>query len=84
MRESSHEEEEIEEKFELVVEYLGDEGEEVVLGVLDEVVLLVDGLNPSCQPNAALADLDLLEEVFFEATGEGGRCFRRFFFRSVE
>jgi hypothetical protein len=80
LRESSQKEEEIEEKFELVVEYLGDEGERVVLSVLDEVVLLVDGLNSSCQPNTAFADLDLLEEVFFEATGEGGRCFVRFFF----
>jgi hypothetical protein len=41
--ECGDEEEEVEEEFELVVHYFGYEGKDVVLCVLDEVVLVING-----------------------------------------
>ena len=45
MCECSDEEEEIEEELELIEENLGDEGDEVILGVFDDIILIVDGID---------------------------------------
>ncbi len=41
--EGRHEEEHIEEKFELIVEYLWKKGENIVFGIFDQVGLIIDG-----------------------------------------
>lgn len=73
MSECGEEEEHVEEEFELMVEYFGDEGEQVVLGVFDEVVLVVGGEHAAAEGDAATRDLHLLQEVLLQATqGRGG------------
>jgi len=41
----SHQEENIEKELKLIVEYFGEEGEEIILSIFDQIILVVLGEN---------------------------------------
>jgi hypothetical protein len=63
----SDQEEHVEEKFELIVEYLWNKGKNVVFCVLYQIVLVVYRINNSLQPNVTLACLYFAEKILLEA-----------------
>lgn len=71
MCECSDEEEEIEEELELIEENLGDEGDEVILGVFDDIILIVDGIDVPIEIYFAFWRLHLFKEVLFKLLGVG-------------
>jgi len=73
LREGVDQKEHVKKELELAVEYFGDEGEEVVLGVFDDVVLVVEGLYLSAEEDDPLAVLHIFAAVLFEPFEMGGR-----------
>lgn len=70
--EGRDEEEKVEKKFELVIENFGYEGKEVVFGIFDEIILVVDGLYSSIKIYGSLSELYIFEAIFFEPFEKGG------------
>jgi hypothetical protein len=68
--ECGYEEEEVVEELELIEEHFGNEGEDIVLGIFDDVVLVVLGLHFSLQRDGSLAHLDILTAVLLESFKE--------------
>lgn len=66
------EEEHVKEEFKLVVEHFGDECEDVILGVFDDVVLVVEGINLTVEADVSLGNLDVFAAVLFEPFKLGG------------
>ena len=72
MGEGVDEEEHVKEEFELVVEYFGDEGEKIVLGVFDDVVLVVEGVDLAVEADVPFGYLHIFAAVLFEPFKIGG------------
>ena len=61
------EEKHVKEEFELVIKHFGDEGENIVLSVFDDIILMVLGLNFSVEFDCSFGSLYFFATVFLEA-----------------
>jgi hypothetical protein len=70
------EEKEVEEELELVVQDLRNKGDEVVLRVFNQVILVVDGLYVPIKIDLSLTRLNILEKILLKLLQQRGRVFR--------
>ena len=72
MGEGVDEEEHVKEEFELVIKHFGDEGENIVLGIFDDIVLMVEGVDLAVEADVPLSNLDVFAAVLFKPFKLGG------------
>ena len=66
------EEKHVKEEFELVIKHFGDEGENIVLSVFDDIVLMVEGVDLAVEADVPLGNLDIFAAILFKPFKLGG------------
>lgn len=72
MRECVDEEEHIEEEFELIIENFGNEGEDVVFGIFDDIIPIILGSDTSIEGDSSFDILHIIATIFLEPFEPGG------------
>ena len=72
MRECVDEKEHIEEEFELIIENFGNEGEDVIFGIFDDIIPIILGSDTSIESDGSFDILHIIATIFLEPFEPGG------------